>query len=398
MRNASSHRFVIMFTAGILGLFHHPESSGFAADGDNAEQLSREAALLIRRMLGERERIRSGLVEITGSKHLTYEGREDVTGAVLCCLYFDFDRKLLRYDNDEPMYVRVLDSTNAPVEGESVKDSVNHTPGAINLVKFRFLRQPDYCTFWDEVAPGVNSNLSLWPSDKSIGRVLPGRHRLYDVRASGIIGYLDFESGRFEQGTTVRDYCEELLELPVTTLKQQGNRSEITFLDDRAQRVLTLDTSEGLKPIEYRLESLTDPSTQSATVKWNQQDGVWLPASMSIQLIVPQARSTNTYSLNFNWKVVNKQLDDKYFDFRNLPDISPGIAVFDSRGEETVYLGTWKGNGVIEPPPDLRAIGEQRKHAKETFRTWLVLIILIIIVMVVTAYLARRKLRFSAVR
>lgn len=65
---------------------------------------------------------------------------------------------------------------------------------------------------------------------------------------------------------------------------------------------------------------------------------------------------------------------------------------------ETVYLGTWKGNGVIEPPPDLRAIGEQRKHAKETFRTWLVLIILIIIVMVVTAYLARRKLRFSAVR
>ena len=81
------------------------------------------------------------------------------------------------------------------------KAALQAVPSERKLKQFRFIRQPEYRTYWEGIGKGVSSNVILRLPDQSIGGGLASTHHLYDFRAAGILSYMEFGRGELERAS-----------------------------------------------------------------------------------------------------------------------------------------------------------------------------------------------------
>ena len=156
----------------------------------------------------------------------------------------------------------------------------------------------------------------------------------FDVLALGMSPGVDFDSGRFI-GQIFADFGRTRFN-QITTDADSITRYLYSISTYNGE--LWVDESHGMSPIRFTFQhrELKEKNFKSCQVDWKEIEGVWVPASCSME----ETRSgvTQTYHLTLDWQLVNKPLDPEFF-------TAAGLV----RDENVFVIDSRLGKPVIEP-------------------------------------------------
>ena len=363
-------RLLIVGVSLLLGV----ASTSIRAD-DVPNTAASTAEDILRRLLDEREKLLSGVCRVRGRKFAHGGANPDVDAEVRSLIAFDFAKGLFRYDDDDPSYRGLIKSADFKMAGgdkakfdELLKSA---RPKLVNT-KLRYIQNTEYVALWYSNSDETRNDIHLYKPEKiGLGGDLSEIHHLHDVRACGLLDFVQFSSGAFQSGVRVAEYCNQLLKTPVIKVEKSGLGTQIAFQDERWSRDLTIDTSNGFCAVDYIVASReTPPLVSNAQTKWTRMGDVWVPKAMFIQLVEPDGNQVK-YTLEYEWESVNSPVDPGYFDYKSFKDIPTDyVCLVDARGEQPMLIGNWRGDGKIEGL-DRPSAG---LNAPMTWNAWVVVI------------------------
>jgi len=266
---------------------------------------------LLERMQASREKLKSGVFQADRVWILkTPESEQSHPGEHIFCA-FDFEKDLLRFDNESSEGFRYFTtSTEARLYTSSSEDNPND--------------------WFAKVPPHF------------LGRFMR-QYRLFDVRLAGICSHGEFEDGSFED--LMKFHTKECT---ATGKPLEGNRYLLILSYQHVNRSLpllvritqyrqeyVLDASRDFVPIKFTFrmkdfkskqwESLDPPVT--AEWKKNEPSDVYVPVKLRFpERWISEESLVTQYT--FKWKSVNQPVDQKLFTEDGLK-VPPGTEVED---------------------------------------------------------------------
>jgi hypothetical protein len=356
-----------------------------------------EAELILRGVIAERDKIRSGFVRLGGTRLYRASGYPELKDDSVDGLFaFDLDRDWIRYDNTELQYVRHINSSNAPNELDA--DSLKEIPVSTFRRRLCYVRNDEYSTWWSQSGPTSCSNIQLFQPDTELNSSLAKTHHFCDFRAAGVMDYRDFQ-----KFVSVQSICESLLEkVPLSDFERNLDVVSLTFENEGVRIAVEIDTSDGFRPLSRVVTPRGGvPYRSENKAVWERRGGVDVPVRMTVQWEFPDQEAFTKYDLTLDWQSVNEPVDPKLFDYRSFPDIPTdlAIAVRDARGEERVTLGMWAGTGKeLKPDPNVppKAPVAAQPPAQSS-RVWIFVVFNTIAILVVAfAFWWRRRRRLTS--
>jgi hypothetical protein len=290
-----------------------------------AESISFKAESLIRGMLKERERIRSGLYHIRGSKVIKETGVEFKTDNIKGMCAFDVREHSFRFDSVEPNWKKRITNGHVAAAGGDLQRAIKGTPAFLYDCKFRYLRNQEYSAHWDETAPRSRNPLMIHKPGAKVGSSGSFNH-LFDARACGVVDYFRFESGRGAEESFLDDAFNHLLHMKPVSVADEGEL-QVVVLDDEENAwkwKISINERAGFTPQKLVINARRDRSRIVAETTWRAESGVQVPVSFA-----------------YDWKVVNGQIDAAIFDYKSFPDIPGAVEVIDARGERPKSLNVF---------------------------------------------------------
>jgi sulfatase modifying factor 1 len=317
------------------------------------DEATAKAKVLIENMLKEREKITSGVVFVRGNQFIG--GDNQLPEHPIRGMYaFDHEHGLLRFDNSKRMLVRSLSPDKLAAAGNNLKVATALTEPEVSNAILRYVRNAEYSASWEKMTRNTRDSMYLRRVDAEMGGRIASMHHMIDVRACGVMTYFEFDSGDFERGKTVKDYCEALLEFPVAEVVEKDELIVIVFRLEHRELRLTIDTKRQFSPVDFVCKWLKSPGTtfdtsQTSHIRWTTIEGVSVPKSFSIEFDIPDAKKYVLCRFSYEWQSVNKPVDKEYFDYKRLPDIPDGSDVVEMRMKEPFQLGVWQEGKVFGP-------------------------------------------------
>jgi hypothetical protein len=177
-----------------------------------------------------------------------------------------------------------------------------------------------------------------------------------DIRTVGLILSDDFSSG-----ASFRECCDIWARDDSIAVSQRADGTYLLRLEHDGRRskellekrtrtyipqTLCLDERQGFAPIRLSYSASDekehpDPFILICTVRWNMQDGIWVPADLSIESRT-RGRLLCHYALSFEWLSVNTDIDPALFTADGL-GAPVGTPVVDYREAYPREVGRIKG-------------------------------------------------------
>lgn len=322
-------------------------SSSSAVADEPKEARQREADRILNGMRADRQRLMSGVFDVTGSAKTRRNGAPEVNSDVVGHYAFDRAKNRLRYDNEESQYRKVVERTPGVVV---TKDSLKQFEGNIRRSKVKHVRNAEYAATWHSLGDDVGGNIELVPPHSKTD-YFSESHHMFDVRSIGLMGYLEWVGCK-----PLEEIADWLKKLPVDELKREGTRVSLRMSDATFVVDATIETDSGFRPVSFRVRSNNPTDVQfdsGMKVKWGRRNGTDVPEEMEYSDDIPDRSHHTEYRLKLDWKSVNEPVDVKEFDYLSFRGLPKGgrVSVFDGRDpKRTVHLGDWIEDGVVKSP------------------------------------------------
>ncbi len=321
----------------------------------SSDEITAKARVLIKNMLKEREKITSGVVFVRGTQII--RGDELPERPTRGMYAFDHEHGLLRFDNTKHTIVRSLTRDKLRAAGDNINVASALVEPDICDTLLRYVRNADYSASWFKQGRIAKNAMSLRRVDAEMGAALASMHHMIDLRACGVMTYRELDSGDFDRGITVKDYCEALLKLPVAEVIEKDGLAVVVFRREHRELHLTIDTARQFSPVDFVFKWFKSPGTtfdctQSSHTKWGTVNGFRVPKSYSIELDIPEPNEYVICRFSYDWQSVNKPVGTDYFDYKCLPDIPDGTNVMERRKGKAFPIGVWKAGRVVGPEDD----------------------------------------------
>lgn len=297
--------------------------------------------LLIKDMLKERQKVRSGEVRIRGNKSGWENGVKSSEGDVRATYYFDAAASSYRYEQ----------IAQADLVLNHVSDQVVSKPGTqakrFDVRSWCCLNPLYYATTGDipESKPYSVESLTLLPPAHDAERKDNDADRgPFDPLASGLSGY--FESLR---GETAGNVYQGMQSRVVESYQLDGSTATIRLRDNTAKDTLVVDL-DLLAPLKLTSQSLLDTGAFTSTAKWKRVGDVVIPTEFTIRwgVTTEDGELACGREFQFAWSRINEPFQPEEFEFRAFRDLPVNVlSVFDDRGPAVRYLGTLTEGGEI---------------------------------------------------
>jgi hypothetical protein len=386
-----------LFVAGTACGWLASVGDASAAAPDAAER----AKFLMTGLRDHRERLRKGVVRVTGQKYEKSYRQEPLNGAVKQFYAFDYDAHLLRYEREEVRRSYIAtDPVNqtTPVFGK--------TP-TVDLISNRiYFRRAGMSVQYSTWSTGGANEVDICPEDQDRPVI-----SAFDVRLAGMLYLMSYER---------QDSFEEIFESynkhPADEVTDEGSGVyRIQWTIDTGgpfpnhRRTLWIDRPKGFSPIrlEVRDHGYSVPPTEpwgdpycTNEATWTEIAGVWVPETFRIYGGPddpdkdPLHRYAQRYEHTFEWESVNEPPPDKYFDVDSL-NLPKGCMVVDWRGQRPIVervVGEPNSQSVGELGTATRAAPSPQKPF---WRNWLFLSNTAVMV-VVLILLAMKRARWRS--
>lgn len=333
-----------------------------ADDAASPAELSSKAKTIIERMLAERQKINSAVVQVRGSQTVTYDGQPRVN-LIRGTYTFDHAQKQLRFDNVTRMPIRVIGPDDILPEKLTVETLKQIKPKMADKM-LRYVRNREYSAAFEKstmTSEVMITSVQLRAPDGVIEGRAASDHHLIDLRACGVMNYYAFDRGDFESGRGVADYCRGLVNLPVQSVTDDDGLCRLVLGTPNAPTYLTVDTTRQFVPVEFRQTWRTGDAdspltSESARVEWQEIAGVQVPKGMTIERDMPVLPDRSARcKFEYTWEKVNEPVEASCFDYRSFTDIPEGVTVIELRDGKPAIVGTWTdaGFGPKEVKPEL---------------------------------------------
>ena len=315
----------------MLGLLPQGESSWSADDSVNEKR-----RFLAAGMRSEREKLRSGQVEMRGEhSHLT---REFPNFRVPVRFRYDFDHSSRKYRHETRDYIPYdMNARDAShLDDEKTNPDLPHGVTEKGIQWFSreiggtTIHTPQYSLFKMCRARHVDR---MPPGTQGIIRI-----REMDVRVFGITDWLMFSQ------RTPYDALIDAIETTYSGASVVGEENGISHLSFKTGGEILLeiwvDERRGMTPIRLVRTELFQGNRESSRsdVSWEPIGGTWVPKTFAIQSNY-KSGSMDGLALTLDWKSVNEPLDHKIF-------TAAGIA--DEDGNIQSVADTTLGKTIIE--------------------------------------------------
>ncbi len=289
-------------------------------------------------MRAEREKLRSGQVEMRGLHSKITAAYPEYRVPVRFLYEFDHDRLRYRHETRDymPMTVNLIQS-KLMAEAKANLD----LPRGVNA------KGEDWVSY--EIGGGVvnTPEYTLFRScgATKIDRLPPGTAgktavREMDVRTFGLSDWHTFVTG------VPLDKCVDAFEgiYGGPSVESEGNgisRFRFNLVEGELMWEMWVDELRGMTPIRTVRTELTDGHWESSRseVTWEPMGGTWVPKTFMIRSDY-RAGSTTELALTLDWKSVNEPIDPKRF---------TAAGLVESHDEITLVADTTLGKVVIEP-------------------------------------------------
>ena len=297
---------------------------------------------LLRGLKNEREKLRSGVFRVRGTKHVAtnIDGEKALDGDVSMLVAFDYDAARLRFDRTEPFR-------------EPWTEKTFGMPRRAKVLTITYCRTQDFVAIAD---PRRGVKLDLWPSDHELRS--SQKDVVFDVRSLGI-GYWRHFTGGSDFRSVYAD-AERLLNREIKVTQESPGRYRVGRQNGDMSRVtLWIDEGHGFSPLRNVLEMKKVPKASEpwpvdpvfvSEVSWKCMSGVWVPVTLDIESrdsiinvgkrISKEGEADQSYTLTFDWEAVNKPVPDKYFQYEDMP-VEKGRPILDHRAGKPVVLGSF---------------------------------------------------------
>lgn len=334
--------------------------SGARRDGASQDAVD----FFLQGVLGERQRLRSGMVLITGSR--TTRDLGAAPGRDAFRIKFAFDPGRVYAENTEPAWVVAQPITDPPkmIKGEQTR---------------KYFRTTEKSATW------VKGDSSVYIQKPDAGMI--GDFLFFDVRALGLYNWRAFHKGMW-------------LDDMISALKSRVGEKRADMTDQAAPVVSFFKPAVGraapgewrywLSPKEgftvvraearRRTSSAADATwaiAEEHIATWEQRAGVWIPVHCEMAIVRPNSR--HEVVLDLEWQSVNGSIPDDLFDWRAFG--APAMAdVYDSTSGETILITSKE---------------QDTSHATHSipWRVWLIAANVVAIIAIICLYWRSRPLR-----
>ena len=322
----------------------------------SSAEATAKAKALIEGLLKERKRLVSGIVSVRGSQ-VTNSTDPPPVRPIRQMYAFDHAQGKLRFDSSKVTYVRSLNPANVAAAGNNLKIAMKVAEGEVVNTLLRYVRTRDYSASWDKVINNSYISLHVRPANGQMGGSIASRHHLIDLRGCGLMSQQQFQSGDFEQGKTVADFCNTLLTLPVVSVTEKDGLSVVAMHTDHVDYELVIDVKRQFCPVAYTIKGWkgggnSSDHVHSSRVEWHEISGVMVPISYSIEFKLPDENINDRCRFAYDWDCVNEPIDNDFFSFCSFPDIPVNTKVVDARAKdigEWITVGVWTDAGYVGP-------------------------------------------------
>jgi hypothetical protein len=321
----------VIFVVSTLAVFKSQDgpASGSRDDG-------REAHALLARMKTSRDLLKSGTYRASG-QFLTNRrslGAQQPQGEVQIFSAFDLDKGLFRFDRTQEV-IRQIGADSVP--GQEIG---------------KYVRTPELAITW--VNPWQHNNMARatavgihQPTIKPTILISP-----VDVRSLGLSLWDDFWACTpFTECYEAWDKDSLIGVFPEANgvyrlrLERSGRRG--TYVP----QTIWVDEHQGFSPVRLSYiippaePGLPDQLLSECQVRWKNEAGVWVPASLHFERLV-RGHLNDFFALRFEWISVNKLIPQELFTTDGL-DVPVGTQVVDYRAAPPRRRGQVKG---LAPP------------------------------------------------
>src|SRR5262249_11512289 len=143
-------------------------------------------------LLKERQKFKSGVAEISGTRLVQVKDQPELNGPIVGLYAFMLDGDKLRYDNQEPQFVRIYHLN--PGGARALKNDHDDKPKLVRR-RFCFIRNPEYSAQWQFDGPDTRSNIGIDKPTAGPDGASGSIHHMYDVRSAGLIDFTGFRKG-----------------------------------------------------------------------------------------------------------------------------------------------------------------------------------------------------------
>lgn len=294
--------------------------------------------------------LRKGSYRAEGYVDRSHERIYPVEGKVQLRCAFDFDRNLLRFDSSRPMW-------KVPPEGDQASATLARQESRFILTEDKFIN-------WTDDMPRALIRLPSAESGKGSG--------CFDVRLVAL-----FNWGTLEMpGATYEAMQFKINRKPQDVQKEADGTYRVSWATDRSRKDIWFDPGTGMSPVrlEYRWsDNLSgERPSEISTVSWRQQNDVWVPGSVSHEVLRTPARRLD---LEIEWESVNEELDPSLCELAGLE--LPKLDALDLRFGPPVRIA---GTGARR----IRTASEERPASAPRQSSWVGALIAINVVLLLS--------------
>lgn len=293
-----------------------------------AEEKRAIGRFVVAGFLDGRQKLRSGVCEVTGSRVTQNEGRNaNRSTEVRVFIAFDLDARVYRFDRSES-------STN-----ES-----NPTPTSRG---WRYVRTPDRVFSRNLESNQITVHDVATPPNRMVA---PS-----DIAAIGLLNYTELQSTQMT-AAALFDENGLLSDSRLTSALDDGDGVyKLLWTNRTFARAIWFDERQGMCPVRLEQRIVESPASlpidQSDAV-WEEIGGVWLPQSVQVAqqlggevapaIRVPRLVRTVAYS--FRWESVNEPVSPSLFDIAALSDPGePAPSIVDFRLAQPIVIQEPRG-------------------------------------------------------
>lgn len=252
-----------------------------------------------------RAQLRSGVLRLSGSRIIKDARRKiDHAGEIEGFVAFDFERNVFRFERQEPAY------SGQPQGGKLIKRD--------DMVIRRSIKVPQTSILKPTSAP-----------DRAL--------RMFDIRTAGLANDAEYELNVPLDRLLNHILTESNL---LEAVKEEGYYRLSWKGAPGTKNAAWFDEARGFCPVrrESRFEAAPHaPPLSSSELTLIQKDGVWVPATLSMQRSPgPSDERLVTYA--FDWRSVNRDLGDEMFVVGALNDPGEKVQVIDYRLDQPIVV------------------------------------------------------------
>ena len=300
------------------------------------------ASGVLRGMLAERQRFKSGVASISGRLVVHTPGEAPLETPLHGLYAFDEVGNKLRYDLMERRLIRHA----PPSVSKASRAGLPQLPAPEDfLCRLYYTRNEDYSASWLQTGPSVRSNLEIRAPNAGLGGRIERSFHMFDARAASLCS-----AHTVELRTPIEQVIGELLQRDIQSLKTEADSTTLTLTDGLARSTLTVETRDGFRPVDFITEFENSGVQLRILTRWVRRSSIDVPSQLRVVRSNSETGESQDCTLNLDWSKINTRVpatDFDYHSFQNIPaDLQ--VQVFDSRGPTTRNLGRWIADGIIE--------------------------------------------------